>query len=380
VSAKNTPLVDVPAGLHAQSRFFAATRGLWFRLGKLESAVLADELEGLHITKPVYVSGLARSGTTILTELLEKHPELTSHRYSDFPNIWTPYWRNYLLQKTRREQPAMRERAHQDRIRVSNDSPEAVEEVLWMYFFPHCHAVTQPNVLDKQISNPAFEDFYRDHIRKLLLVRNSPRYLAKGNYNVGRFMYILKLFPDARLLIPFRNPVNHIASLIKQHRFFHQADVADPRVSLQLALSGHFEFGARRNAIHFGDNDRHDAITEAWSAGREAEGWALYWAQTYGFLLDQARDHPEFARASLFVSYEHLCAEPGATIDRITTHCELEQTVFQDTRAYYCQNLSLPEYYKPDFTAAETEVIRGICEPVEMKLKQQLLEPKNIVQ
>jgi len=380
MNAKNAPKVDVPAGLHLQSRFFAATSKLWYQLGRLESAVLSDELERVEIRKPVYVSGLARSGTTILTEMLEKHPDLTSHRYSDFPNIWTPYWRNYLLQKTRREQPATRERAHQDRIQVSNDSPEAVEEVLWMHFFPKCHTETQPNTLGRQVSNPAFEDFYRDHIRKLLLVRNRRRYLAKGNYNLGRFLYIQKLFPDARFLIPCRNPLNHIASLVKQHRFFHQADAVDPRVSLQLALSGHFEFGARRIAVHFGDDDRHRAITGAWSDGREVEGWAMYWAQTYGFLLDQARSHPEFARASLFFSYEDLCTDPGATIDLITEHCELEQAAFQATRRYYCQNLSLPEYYEPDFTSAEADIIRQICDPVAAELRQYMQEEKNIVQ
>ena len=87
------------------------------------------------VDRPVYIASLPRSGTTILTEMLEQHPDLTCHRYSDFPNVWTPYWRNYLLRENpdpvRRE---MRERAHKDRIEVSNDSPEAVEEVLWMSF------------------------------------------------------------------------------------------------------------------------------------------------------------------------------------------------------------------------------------------------------
>ena len=362
--------VRLPAALHLQSRFFAATSGLWYRLGKLESAALSDELEQVAIQKPVYVSGLARSGTTIVTEMLEKHPDLTSHRYSDFPNIWTPYWRNYLLQKTRREMPVRRERAHQDRIKVSNDSPEAVEEVLWMYFFPQCHAEAEPNTLDRQVSNPQFEDFYRDHIRKLLMVRKSRRYLAKGNYNLGRFLYILNLFPDARFLIPWRNPVNHIASLIKQHRFFLRADASDRRVSKQMALSGHFEFGTHRSAIHFGDDDQYRAITDAWSSGREVEGWALYWAQTYRHLLDQARGHADFLQSSLFFAYEDLCANPLATIDRITAHCDLDPEVFAQVRQYYCNHLSLPDYYQPEFTREEIGAIEEICEPLALQLSR----------
>ena len=143
--------VRVPSGLYFQSRFFAATRGLWRRLADLESSVVREETEQLEVDRPVYVTSLPRSGTTILTEMLERHPDLTCHRYSDFPNVWTPYWRNYLLQKTRVKAPKMKERAHKDRIQVSNDSPEAVEEVLWMFFFPSLHDAGVDNVLDGQL-------------------------------------------------------------------------------------------------------------------------------------------------------------------------------------------------------------------------------------
>lgn len=360
--------VHVPTALHLQSRFFAATAKLWHQLGKLESSVLRDDLEEIKIQKPVYVSGLARSGTTILTEMLEKHPDLTSHHYSDFPNIWTPYWRNYLLQKTRKGELVAGERAHKDRIKITNDSPEAVEEVLWSYFFPECHASSTDNTLDKGISNPAFESFYSEHIQKLLLVRESPRYLAKGNYNLGRFLYILKLFPDARFLIPYRNPVNHIASLIKQHKFFLQAGAENPRVAHQLALSGHYEFGPKRSAVHLGNDEQHQSITDAWSEGREVEGWALYWAASYRFVLDQARSHEDLAKASLFISYEDLCSHSEETIDHITDHCALDPGVFAEVRAYYCEHLSVPEYYQPDFSPAELDIIQRICEPVVAEL------------
>lgn len=368
MSAARSTTVHLPPVLHLQSRFFAATRKLWHRLGEFESSVLNEELEQVPILKPVYISGLARSGTTILTEMLNRHPELTSHRYSDFPNVWTPYWRNYLLQRTRRGKPEARVRAHQDRIEVTNDSPEAVEEVLWMYFFPHCHSKGMSCVLDHTVANPAFEAFYRSHIRKLLAVRNRPRYLAKGNYNVGRFLYLLKLFPDARFLVPYRNPVNHIASLMKQHKLFLQAHEEDTRVTLQLALAGHFEFGAERLAVHFGDDERNRAITDAWSGGREAEGWALYWAETYRFLADQNESHAGFRRASLFISYEDLCCRPGETIDRIAAHCDLDPGTFAEVRRYYCDHLSLPQYYRPDFNSEEIAVIRRICDPVAARL------------
>ena len=93
-------------------------------------------------------------------------------------------------------------------------------------------------MLDRQTSHPAFESFYRDHIRKLLRVRGGRRYLAKGNYNVTRLEYLLQLFPDARFVIPVRDPRWHIASLIKQHALFCPAARGTRRRSAICSGSG----------------------------------------------------------------------------------------------------------------------------------------------
>jgi hypothetical protein len=353
--------VRVPAGLHRQSRFFAATKSLWYRLGKLESAAVSDETENIRIDRPVYVTSLPRSGTTIVTEMLEQHPDLTSHRYSDFPNIWTPYWRNYLLQKSRREKPVRVERAHKDRIRVSNDSPEAVEEVLWMHFFPELHDVRKDQVLTENDRIPAFDDFYRDHIRKLLAVRNAKRYLAKGNYNVARIRYLLSLFPDARFLIPVRDPVHHVASLMKQHELFTRDSAQDPRIPLQMALSGHFEFGPLRKLINYGDDKEATGIIEAWEAGNEVDGWSRYWAVSYRHLADQIQNHPEVRDACLLFRYEDLCTESAGVIDRIIDHCGLSAKEFEAVKNLYTGKLSLPEYYQAEFEEADLACMERNC-------------------
>ena len=67
----------VPTGLYLQSRLFAATAGLWRKLGDLETSVLAENIQDIRIEAPIYVSSLARAGTTIVTEMLERHPDVT---------------------------------------------------------------------------------------------------------------------------------------------------------------------------------------------------------------------------------------------------------------------------------------------------------------
>lgn len=362
--------IKVPGGLHLQARLFAATRGLWKTLGNLETGSVRDEIDAVRVERPIFVASLARSGTTILTELLNSHEEVTSHRYSDFPNVWTPYWRNYLLQKTRRETPRLEERAHMDRILVSQDSPEAVEEVLWMHFFPQCHQSGRDNTLDARMDNPAFETFYRDHIRKLLTIREASRYLAKGNYNVLRLAYLAKLFPDLKIVIPYRNPVDHIASLLKQHRFFQEQHNQDARVGRHLALSGHFEFGPRRKAVHFGDDAAWKEIERLWSEGDEVQGWACYWAETYRFLLQQADRDPVLSSACRFMAYERLCDESGPAIDEILQHCELNPETFAQAHAYYCRHLKRPAYYSSDLSEQDQEIIHRICAPIMDSLRQ----------
>jgi hypothetical protein len=362
--------VRVPSGLYYQSRFFAATRGLWKRLADLETSVIREETEQLAIDRPVYVTALPRSGTTILTEMLERHPDLTCHRYSDLPNVWTPYWRNYLLEKTRKQAPKMEERAHKDRIQVSNDSPEAVEEVLWMSFFPALHDAGVDNVLDGEVLNSKFDSFYREHILKLLAVRQVNRYLAKGNYNVSRIRYILTLFPEAKFLIPVRDPVNHVASLAKQHALFTQASKEDPRVPLQLAMSGHFEFGPRRVPVNFGQTQAHQAIIDCWQRGREVEGWARYWAETYQFILEQIEKYPEVRKACLLFRYEDLCAHSARLIETILDHCELPGDKFESIRSEYVDRLAPPDYYRADFNPEELRQIALYCDPVNETLSK----------
>lgn len=334
----------VPSSLYWQSRFFSLTEHLWKRLADIESAVLADEIENRPINAPVYVCGLPRSGTTIITEMLNAHEQLSCHRYSDFPNVYTPYWRNWLLQRSRFRDAPVVERAHKDGLQVNQDSPEAVEEILWRYFFSEIHNPELDQRLDLNTDNPAFEQFYREHIAKLLLVRDAQRYLAKGNYNVHRIGYIRKIFPDAQFLVPIRHPVNHIVSLYKQHKLFLQLQQQDPRTARQLAMTGHYEFGPQRRCPHLGDNRISAQITAYWSQGSELQGWALLWRQVYAQVKQYLED-PQLKDQVMWLRYEDLCSQPNNTIGAILKHCDLPSESFAAERDHYQTILKAPDYY-----------------------------------
>jgi hypothetical protein len=328
---------------------------LFVRLGNLESRLLADQVEALQIDRPVYVTGLARAGSTLLLELLGWHPDVVTHRYRDYPMLHVPWLWNRFLDRVPRRDAAAAERSHRDGIVVDSESPEAFEEVLWMTFFPRLHDVSRSAVLDSATRNATFESFYRDHIRKLLLLRGGSRYVAKGNYNTTRLEYLLTLFDDARFVVPIRDPVWHIASLMKQHRLFCAGQQENPRALTHLQRVGHFEFGLDRRPVNVGNSPAAQRIGRLWTNGSEVEGWARYWSDLYGHVADRLVANERLRKAALVVHYEALCSEPRETLAAVFHHCGLAATPELLERA--AARVRFPTYYAPRFTAEERDII-----------------------
>ena len=124
-SPKSDPGFEVTPWVHALGGFISRHPKLWTRLGNLETRLLADEIEEVRIERPIYVTGLARSGTTKLLETLNAHDLTVSHCYSDYPPVFTPYLWNRVLARMPQKPAAPSERAHRDGIVVTPDSPEA---------------------------------------------------------------------------------------------------------------------------------------------------------------------------------------------------------------------------------------------------------------
>jgi hypothetical protein len=304
--------------------------GLLCSLGDLETNWLRRRLRDVSIESPVFITGLARSGTTILLEELSKLPGIGTHRYRDFPFVMTPYFWDRFLDRFQVEQPA-RERPHQDRIRITPESPEAYEEPIWQHFFPQAHAANRLHRLTEADRNRDFDAFFADHIRKLLLVRNATRYLSKGNYNVARIEYLARLFPDARFIVPIRHPFAHVQSLMRQHVLFSNYARQDPRVPRYLAAAGHYEFGPQRIPIRL-DQEAGDRIALEWSRGDDAAGYAVQWAEIYRFVDTLRSNSKSLANRILVVRHEDFCAQPHEELRRILLHLDVDTGVLAGMR------------------------------------------------
>lgn len=287
-------------------------------LGNLETRLARGRLATGEIRAPIFITGMARSGTTTLLNALTRTRELGAHQYRDFPFLMAPLLWHRVQGAIATEGEAV-ERPHKDRILITKSSHDAFEEPLWQGFFPDIHDDRRDQRLGANTSNPRFEKFFHEHIRKILHLRGAGRYVSKGNYNIGRIEYLGRLFPDARFIVPVRAPLDHVGSLVRQHELFCSYAADDPRIPLYLAATGHFEFGPQRRGINLSGPklarlpDRED----------DALCYARQWAEVYGHVVRiRARDSQLGARIDV-VRYEDLCADPAAGLAAIVDACRL---------------------------------------------------------
>ena len=150
-----------------------------------------------RVDRPVYICGLPRAGTTITLQMLSEHPDVATHKYADFLMPYTPYVWNKVFPRIPVD--AMRKpvpRIHRDRIEVTRDSAEMGEEILWEHFFPHIHDEDRVQRARRaSTSNPAFERFYSEHLRKLLLCAGAAATSAKRSCASSACSTCARCFP-----------------------------------------------------------------------------------------------------------------------------------------------------------------------------------------
>ena len=307
------------------TRFAHSMPGQMKLLGDIETDWLGDRLQAISIDRPVFICGLARSGTTLLLNLFAQLPGVATHRYSDFPFLFVPIAWNRLQGHMGKSSPAV-ERPHRDRIKITKDSPEAFEEPIWAYFFPAVHDPRALHRLTAAERQPRFDAFFLDHLRKMLLLRGGNRYVSKGNYNVTRIEYLADLLPDARFVVPIRHPVAHVESLMRQHKLFSEYSARDGRVAEYLRAAGHFEFGPQRVPVNI---DRKDArqIADAWSAGEDDLGYAVMWRSIYSHVSALMRMHDDLDKRIALIRYEDLCQDTDGALRRLARFCELDEGI-----------------------------------------------------
>lgn len=343
----------VPLLFHSLGGLVQRSHKALIWLANLESRQVADQLRRHPVRSPIYICGLARSGSTLLHELIASHPGVATQRVKDYPMVFTPYW--WRRATARMPSGAPRERLHRDGVVINTESPDALEEMLWTAFFPRCHDPSMSAVMTGSEQHPAFEAFYDQHLRKLLLAEGATRYVAKANYHVARLAYLHRLYPEARFIVPIRSPESHVASLLRQHRWFSQGQREHPRALAYMQRTGHFEFGLDRRPMHLGDGERVREIEAAWGAGEEIRGLAMYWDMVYGYLAKVLEAHPSLRDATLVVRFESICAADNASLNALLDHCALPKR--EPVAERYRRLIRPPQCRASEFSPSELAIL-----------------------
>ena len=282
----------------------------------IEHALYESHTKDCHQEPHVFVAGLARAGTTLLMRTIYETGGFSSLTYRDMPFAIAPNLWQRISAGSGKKMDA-RERAHGDGVRVDFDSPEALEEVFW-------RTMTGSDYIDKftlqtMVASDETIKQFRQYIDLILYRYNGRRYLSKNNNNILRLASISKAFPNAIFLIPYRDPVQHAQSLLKQHVRFCDSQSGDRFVQKYMTWLGHHEFGLDHRPFVFEKQDQEIEYSTS-----QIEYWISRWIQAYGYLLQQKQS---LKITPIFFGYEQFCNQPERIHGKLMERLEVSNDV-----------------------------------------------------
>jgi hypothetical protein len=296
--------------IHKIALQYAAVAELSF---DIENAAVKKKVEmpGDH----VFISGLARSGTTVLLNYLYQTGGFKSLTYADMPFVLMPNtWQKISGRKASTTQ---QERAHKDGILIGPDSPEAFEEVFWRVF-----CGTDYIKADKLLVHKVDADIsqkFKAYINNVSGGVAGKRYLSKNNNNILRLDYLQKAFPNAFIIVPFRDPLQHAASLLNQHNHFTTIHQTDKFALNYMNWLGHFEFGMNQKPFSLGDESADEQMRRY--SKTDINFWLLTWRNYYGYIRTNVPD------STILFDYERFCAYPGGMLSALFAEINLNVPV-----------------------------------------------------
>jgi len=251
--------------------------------------------------RPVFIMGNARSGTTFLYQLLDESERfncITAYHVIEYDALLA----NHLEGTTAQAKQRLHERFEKlgivgsrfDGVGVAPDSPEEYGFVLTDGHLLRLGRRTLPRFVEL--------------CRKVQLISENGRpLLLKNPWDYGQFMFVKRMFPDARFIFLHRNPADVVRSMSN---------------GMTTLLSS-------RNEYHALVARFYDRLMERPFRRKLAQ--KLYsprmirWhvRRTARYFLDNVDELP--AADHMSVRYEDLCRDPGGEVDRILSFLELER-------------------------------------------------------
>lgn len=275
--------------------------------------ILFPSLRRTNVKSPIFIIGHARSGTTLLHRLMSRDAE----RFSSFL-LWELSFPSLLQKKVIRWCAAFdrrrlggllekRVRAWEERKFgstrhihfMSLTEPEEDDGILtyscasgtWIVRLPYMGELDFYHVDRRPVRDRRrLMTYYRECVRRQLCLNGGDKiHLSKNPTFAGRVASLIETFPDARFVVPFRNPYETIPSLLKL-------------MKVAWAMRKWSDAEMQRSLRILAEQSYH----------------------TYEYPLEVLARHPETPHA--VVDYEDLVAQPKRTIEKIYSELGLPMT------------------------------------------------------
>ncbi len=241
------------------------------------------------------VSGLARAGTTSLTDQLFKAGQFNSLDYSNMPFLLAPnLWKKLYNPKKAK----LKERKHGDKMMFGLNTIEALEEYFFKAFL-HDSFINESTLTKHDIDKEVYDKYIQ--YQSLIRTDNDNLYLSKNNNLILRYPSLRALNKDFKAIFLFRKPEEHAHSLLNQHLRFSdfQQDDDDNFIETYMNWLAHHEFGGNHKVFSF------EETPKSLDYDRDSLNyWLAVWLNYYEYLL--TLDDSEF----ILLEYEDYLQTP----------------------------------------------------------------------
>jgi len=272
---------------------------LGYKLFKREAKKQARKGKSVQ-SKFVIVSGLARAGTTSLMNNLVETGKFSSLSYANMPFLLSPNtWAKFYKPKSEK----LKERSHGDGIKIGLSSAEALEE----YFFKvitNDSYITESKILEHEIDDAGLNDYL--NYQRMVRLGEESVYLAKNNNFLTRYNSIRARNKDFVMVLLYRHPLLHAASLLEKHKQYTQMQAEDTFVLEYMDWLGHHEFGLHQKEFSFSTSSESPVTDKSL-----LDYWLSVWINYYEKVLTIKDDN------TLVINYEQYCNQPNETINSI---------------------------------------------------------------
>ncbi len=247
----------------------------------------------------IFITGLARSGSTSLLNSFYNTNKFASLTYKDMPFIIAPnLWNkiNFRLNKK------YSQRAHNDNIYINYESPEAFEEVFWKKILKEKY-ILKENLISHNLSEIELNQF-KYFINLVLRCKNLNYYVSKNNNNILRIKALSNNLNNALFIVLFRDPINQSNSLLNQHLKFIDLQNKNNFIEDYMNMLGHYEFGNNHKRVKFKENYIHNNFNNL-------DYWIEIWYKTYSHLFLNYNKKNVY-----FICYEDLCKNTNIYLKR----------------------------------------------------------------